>query len=183
MTSGIYKLTNCSTGKSYIGQSKNIEKRINEHITDLDNGSHHNRYLQEDWQYYDFEWAFIEETRPNRDILNKREIFWISYFDTKRNGYNETCGGDFYEESDSKIGNDKWKLCSNVVKELMVLQKVVHIVTVHHFLNIMSQCLSKRVKVNGKSAWSVIKKLIRLLRVVFIAITHHFINIKNLSNT
>ena len=34
MTTGIYKITNTQTQKSYIGQSENIEARIGSHLTD-----------------------------------------------------------------------------------------------------------------------------------------------------
>ena len=46
MQSGIYKITNISNGKFYIGSSKNIHKRWIRHLRDLKNGEHNNVHLQ-----------------------------------------------------------------------------------------------------------------------------------------
>ena len=43
---GIYKIENKVNGKVYIGQSIDIEKRWKEHISCLNNRTHHNDYLQ-----------------------------------------------------------------------------------------------------------------------------------------
>ena len=124
MTSGIYKITNSHTGKSYIGQSKNIEKRINDHIKELNEGTHHNKDLQKDWLYYDFEWTILEETQPDRNILNKKELLWIKHFDSKRNGYNKTRGGDVRVNPKLEvIGNDRWKICSHCRRRINGIAK------------------------------------------------------------
>lgn len=39
---GVYKITNKITGKYYIGYSKNINKRLDEHKQTLKNGTHQN---------------------------------------------------------------------------------------------------------------------------------------------
>lgn len=45
---------------------------------------------------YGIENFFIEEIEEveNPDKLNEREVFWIEYFGTFKNGYNATSGGD-----------------------------------------------------------------------------------------
>lgn len=52
MTIGIYKITNIETNNTYIGQSKNIERRWKEHIKDLSFSTHHNYYLQKEFNKY-----------------------------------------------------------------------------------------------------------------------------------
>jgi group I intron endonuclease len=47
--SGIYKIINKVNGKYYVGSSKNIHKRWNEHRSDLNNKKHANEYLQKSW--------------------------------------------------------------------------------------------------------------------------------------
>lgn len=47
--SGIYKITNLTNGKVYVGQSKNIYLRRKQHFTALRRGSHENREMQRDW--------------------------------------------------------------------------------------------------------------------------------------
>lgn len=44
---GIYRITNKLTGESYVGQSRNLKKRIAEHFRLLRNGEHPNTRLQQ----------------------------------------------------------------------------------------------------------------------------------------
>ena len=45
---GIYKLTNDRTGEFYIGQSQNLDSRVNRHFRELVKGEHHNSGIQKD---------------------------------------------------------------------------------------------------------------------------------------
>ena len=45
---GIYKITNLKTGKTYVGQSKNVYHRKKEHFTALRKGCHENKLMQAD---------------------------------------------------------------------------------------------------------------------------------------
>ena len=49
---GIYKIENKINGKVYIGQSNNIIRRWEEHISKLNNNSHENKILQYSWNKY-----------------------------------------------------------------------------------------------------------------------------------
>lgn len=49
---GIYKITCIPTNKIYIGSSKNIYSRWNNHRWCLENNQHHNYFLQKDWNEY-----------------------------------------------------------------------------------------------------------------------------------
>lgn len=46
---GIYKITCVTSGRTYIGSSKNIRSRIGSHITRLKGGYHHNPLVQNTW--------------------------------------------------------------------------------------------------------------------------------------
>ena len=46
MTSGVYQITEVSTGRKYIGSSVTIEKRWYRHLWSLRHGAHPNRFLQ-----------------------------------------------------------------------------------------------------------------------------------------
>lgn len=89
---GIYKITNKINGKSYIGQSIDINKRWKEHKNT--SSSSNNNDLYKDFEKYginNFTFEVLEEcTRQNLDI---KEIYWISQFNTYYNGYNKTLGG------------------------------------------------------------------------------------------
>lgn len=52
MTSGIYKIQHISSGKFYIGSSKNIEARWKAHSFELSNNKHGNLKLQNAWNKY-----------------------------------------------------------------------------------------------------------------------------------
>ena len=97
MSCGIYKWTSPS-GKSYIGQSVNLENRKQDFITNKLYTTKNKRSLtvidKARKKYPDFEqWYYeiLEFCEPNE--LNYREQYYIKLFDTFKNGYNETSGG------------------------------------------------------------------------------------------
>lgn len=92
--SGIYKITNTVNGKVYIGQSEWVKKRIGAHKYKLDKGTHNNVHLQRAYDKYGAD-AFLFEVVEycDEDSLDEREMFYISYYDSMRNGYNQTLGG------------------------------------------------------------------------------------------
>lgn len=95
-TIGIYAITNMQTGKKYIGQSKNVQRRWHEHLKYLRDGRHVNRHLQASFQKYGegaFEFSVIEECDPI--LLDEREQYWIEQYQTfGDHGYNLTPGGN-----------------------------------------------------------------------------------------
>ncbi len=85
---GIYKITNKLNGKTYIGQTDNIERRLAEHKQKrkqtIDN------YINViGVENFDFE--IIEEC--NIEELDEKEQYYINKYDTKENGYNYQDGG------------------------------------------------------------------------------------------
>ena len=88
---GIYKITNLKNNKIYIGQSKDIQRRWNEHKYD----ERHNSPIHNAIKKYgidNFQFEVIEECSLQE--LNEREKYWIEYYDSYNNGYNLTLGGD-----------------------------------------------------------------------------------------
>lgn len=49
---GVYEITNNVNGKSYIGSSSAIRRRISDHFRDLRKNRHSNSYLQRAWNKY-----------------------------------------------------------------------------------------------------------------------------------
>lgn len=102
---GIYKITNKINGKIYIGQSINLEKRLNEHVLQLTKFKHPNNYLQNSVNKYNLEnfiFEIIETLEPfdknNKkclEQLNYLESFYIDSYETllHQNGYNIRNGG------------------------------------------------------------------------------------------
>lgn len=91
----IYKITNIKNNKSYIGQTRaTINHRYATHWYSALNENSLKYPLYEDMRRLGKENFIIEQIEecPN-DQLNDREKYWINYFDTYNNGYNQTKGG------------------------------------------------------------------------------------------
>lgn len=93
--SGIYKIT-INDYYIYIGQSMDIERRWNSHLSKLKQNRHCNRKLQSVFNKHSdsIKFEIIEEC--NTDELDNKEIYWIGYYrsyDTKH-GLNMSIGGD-----------------------------------------------------------------------------------------
>lgn len=85
---GIYKIVNKETGKTYIGQSVNIERRFKEHCCkkDLVIDQAIEKHGKEN-----FEFEIIEECDVSQ--LNEREQYYIQLYNTYQKGYNCHSGG------------------------------------------------------------------------------------------
>lgn len=94
----IYKITNILNNKIYIGQTKRtIEVRWKGHLTSAFNSSQnsYNYPLYKDIRKYgieNFKISIIEKCPIN--LLDEKEKYWISYYNSKNNGYNQTVGGN-----------------------------------------------------------------------------------------
>ena len=78
MKSGIYQIICLTNTKVYIGSSVAIEKRWNEHRSDLRRNVHHSQHLQRAWNKYGedvFVFEIIETVE--RDSLLKREQYYL----------------------------------------------------------------------------------------------------------
>lgn len=100
----IYKITNIQNNKVYIGQTiRPITDRFNRHINDaLHNiiDTHFARAIRK----YGKESFKIEEidSASSQEELNQKEQYWIRYYDSVNQGYNETdaifkSGGNTYQ--------------------------------------------------------------------------------------
>ena len=90
---GIYKITNTTNDRIYIGQSTNIADRWKQHIkrgTGAEKGTLVGEKLYRA-MFEDGIWNFsfeILEIVENKEDLNDREKYWINYFSAKEFGYN-----------------------------------------------------------------------------------------------
>lgn len=92
----IYCIVNNINGKKYIGKTTNtIETRFRQHIFDSRKSECKNRTLYKAFEKYGIENFSIHQLEEcDWDKASEREIYYISLYDTFRNGYNETLGGD-----------------------------------------------------------------------------------------
>lgn len=93
---GIYKIYNEKNPlKVYIGQSINIQSRKRIHFHELRNNKHCNKHLQNCFNKNGEENIIFEIIKEcSKDILNKEEMYFIEKYDSYRNGYNMTLGGE-----------------------------------------------------------------------------------------
>lgn len=91
---GIYMYENQLNQKKYIGQSTNILRRYGQHAYDAYHRPEKGTGVDSAIAKYglnNFNFSIIEECQ--RSELNDKEIYWISYYDSYKNGYNRTPGG------------------------------------------------------------------------------------------
>jgi len=107
----IYKSTNLVNNKVYIGQTvRTLEERRKEHERHSD--IIFDKAIQKHGKH-NFEWKIID-TADNIKELNKKEIYWIKFFNSLTpNGYNQCYGGDntfgYTHKKESKIKMSKTK--------------------------------------------------------------------------
>ena len=98
----IYKITNTINGKSYVGQTVySLEKRFADHVKDSTKSAHSKRPLYKAMLKYGhaaFTIEALEELQADPELLNNREIYWITKLHTYCKdplgpGYNATLGG------------------------------------------------------------------------------------------
>ena len=93
MSMGIYKITNKINGKTYIGQSVNIERRFSEHKVSSHNPKSLIHKALNKYGIENFEFSIVDECEENQ--LDEKEIFYIKQYNTSApNGYNVQFGGN-----------------------------------------------------------------------------------------
>lgn len=102
-SSGIYKIENLINKKVYIGQSNNIYKRYHfHHKSDCfnKNSPAYNFQIYQAIRKYGIQnFSITVLELCDIDKLNEKEIFWINYYDSFKNGYNRTSGGQNWSEN------------------------------------------------------------------------------------
>lgn len=123
-TSGIYMVVNLINDKKYIGQSKNIKKRFqSHHLVDYKNENNCNyntKFYQAIRKYGidNFEVVILKLCEEKE--LDDLEIKYIKEFDTFKNGYNSTEGGQFWSPNiHSEETEEKRKQTREKNKSLM----------------------------------------------------------------
>lgn len=107
----IYKITNKITGKSYIGQTiRPVEYRFNRHMNDAIRNNLDTHFARAIRKYgigpHIWELKVIDNAQSQEE-LNQKEQYWIRYYNSVEDGYNETdaiskCGGNTYKSKTEK---------------------------------------------------------------------------------
>ena len=112
----IYKITNLINNKVYIGQTiRPISQRFHRHINDAMNNILDTHFARAIRKYGPDNWKIESiDTAETQEELNQKEQYWINYYNSVIEGYNETsaiskCGGNTYQS--------KTKEEMNIIKE------------------------------------------------------------------
>ena len=95
----IYLITNVETGKQYVGQTTSPKVRKSTHFSEMKRGIHPNEQLQQTYDKHgrkSFVFNVIDECETLEDVL-ELEKFYVAKYDTFKNGYNMTQGGDIHD--------------------------------------------------------------------------------------
>lgn len=120
---GIYIITNLITGKTYIGQSIDIQRRFHEHRCISHESNRHLKYALAKYGKENFKYEVLEECKE--DKLDERERYYIEKLKPE---YNITTGGQdslrrFPDEIKKKISEkskEQWKSMSDEAKEVRI---------------------------------------------------------------
>lgn len=107
INSGIIYIVTSPSGKMYVGQTTtSLKNRKRKHV--LDSKRHDYAFSRAILKYgaSNMKWEILEDGISPLD-LNRKEEYYIKKFDTFKNGYNSTEGGDFnpmdYQELRNKV--------------------------------------------------------------------------------
>lgn len=119
----IYKITNDINNKLYIGKTtETIEERWRLHLSDSQKERCKDRILYRAMNKYGIEHFHIELIeKVDANILNEREIYWINYYDSFKNGYNATKGGDGTSYLDYNLIFKTWQTEHSIKKTAKII--------------------------------------------------------------
>ncbi len=110
VASGVYRIYNFKTKKSYIGFSENIRRRVSQHQQKLIRGEGH-KLLQLDW--IKFRDGFIAQVLELTDDKS-RELYYIEKYNSYVNGYNLSIGTKRDEITKQRIREANTGKCLSV---------------------------------------------------------------------
>ncbi len=92
----IYRIVNFQNGKCYVGLTVDPKARKRAHFGALRRQTHYNAHLQNSYNHYGKSafWFEIIEENISGDDIKDRECYWVTHFNSEKNGYNRTPGGD-----------------------------------------------------------------------------------------
>lgn len=108
MSTGIYKIENLINGHCYIGQSINIELRWKKHRALVENSDYPLYRAIKKYGIDNFSFDIIQECEPCE--LDELEIYWIEYYNSYYDGYNQTRGGGKYGCNVKISDEDLWEI-------------------------------------------------------------------------
>lgn len=169
-TGGIYKFTNLTTSKIYIGSAKNLRKRFVQHISNLRLGKHHSPHFQNAWNKYgenDFIYEIIEHIELSENLLTREQyyldtlLFAQEYINKQSNKFLEI-GYNINPSASNRLGTKQSK--ESVRKSVLNNNKVLPVLQYDFNGNFIGEFIStgeaaKSSGVSRESIYSCCKRL------------------------
>lgn len=148
----IYRIYNNINEKNYIGLTTNtVETRWKKHLA---NSAFVKYHLYDAMRLYGVEHFFIETIEcVDNDCLAEREQYWIQYYDSFYNGYNETQGGEgnqLYNKEDFYRLWDEGYSISEIVSQINCARSTVYEALLDHENYTVEESLKRRAIKNQK---------------------------------
>lgn len=165
---GIYKITNITNNKIYIGSSSNLSKRYYYHLNILRNNKHYNIHLQRAYNIdgeSSFKFDIVEYCDFN--ILSEREEYYFNFFDTLNDnyGYNINPNGDrppswtgkkHTEETKIKMGNSsRGRIQTEYAKEIASITHKGKIISDDHKKILSEKNKGEKNPMYGKAPYDI----------------------------
>lgn len=90
----IYKSVNTKTGKVYIGFDSDWPSRVRIHKSASKNQDYKFYRAIRKYGWDNFEWSVIYQSKDKQHTLKEMESYFINEYNSMKNGYNSTLGGD-----------------------------------------------------------------------------------------
>lgn len=103
---GIYKITNQTNDKVYIGKSVDMFTRWRHHERELQRGKHCNVHLQKSWDKYgenSFKFEVVEVC--DEKLLKDREMYWMGVFNSLKPEWGYNIADESKETKDKHLNN------------------------------------------------------------------------------
>lgn len=139
---GIYKITYNKDGRCYIGQSINIEHRLKEHKNCEGQSYIHNAIKKYGLSNFTFE--VIEEC--SRQELDEKECYWIKFYNSYENGFNQTKGGQSFG---NEVAVDCFNFNGDRIATYLSIAEAEEATGSHH----ISSCINGDRKQSGGYQW------------------------------
>lgn len=148
----IYRIYNDVNEKSYIGLTTSaVETRWKKHLA---NSTFVKYHLYDAMRLYGVEHFFIETIETvNDDCLTERERYWIQYYDSFHNGYNETRGGEgnqLYTKTDFYFLWDNGLSISEIAAKIGCVRSTVYEALLDYENYTAEESLRRRTEKNKK---------------------------------
>jgi len=109
----IYKITNTINGKVYIGFDSNWPNRQKSHKYASNKRNQKIYYAFRKYGWNNFIWEVIYQSKDDNHCLNIMESYFIEEYDSFKNGYNLTLGGE------GTLGRPTTKITKNKISKAL----------------------------------------------------------------